>query len=232
MAAPLRKRLALCGFLAPVVLAVSSVLAEAAQPAYSPVHEDLSTLAALNANQPWIMIVGMVGTGALICSFSTVVGGGLLEAPEACLLFVAGLAVMGAGAFRIDCSEPVDPACSARSAAGQLSWHDTVHNHITAVLALAFATAPVIGAVRLWTARPAGRAAAVMSLFASISIIALGTVYFSGMFQGYGGLMERGLIMIALAWIAGMAVGVRRLRVPEVAVPMAAPFQSARTGPG
>ena len=44
----------------PVVFSAAWLVAWAAQETYSPLREDISALAALDAQQPWIMVVGFL----------------------------------------------------------------------------------------------------------------------------------------------------------------------------
>lgn len=207
MPRPLRRySLALCGVLAPAVFFGASVVAASAQDGYSPTREDLSALAALDARHAWIMVAGMVALGFLVLGFAgaLLVHGDRRLWPAALPLIVAGVSTAAAGVLRIDCSERVDAVCQARSDAGLLSWHDTAHNLMAALLVVAFALAPLLAAHRLRGVEGA-RLLAWGSSATAAAIAVLAAVYFSELAGTWSGLVQRALAAVALAWVAAAA---------------------------
>jgi Protein of unknown function (DUF998) len=204
-----RDPLALCGVIAPAVFFGASIAAAAAQPGYSSRREDLSALAALNARDAWIMVGGMVALGVLVLVFALglLLHGERRLRPAALPLLVAGPAAIAAGLLRIDCSEGVDAACAARSNAGLLSWHDEAHNLMAALLAVAFALAPLLAALGLRGVR-AGRRLAWGSSATAAAIAVLAAIYFSELASSWSGLVQRALAAVALAWVAAAAIRV------------------------
>jgi hypothetical membrane protein len=214
MSPTLRRSLAVCGILAPAVFCGAAIAGASAQGRYDSRREDLSALAALDARHGWIMIAGTIAMGALIACLALAVGGGRLWTLAAAPLLTAGLATAAAGMLRIDCSERVDANCEARSAAGQLSWHDSAHNAMAALIVLAFAIAPLATALHLRGA-PGGRRLAIASLATSLAVGLLAAVYFWEPLPAWSGVVERSIAAVALTWVA--AVGVRVLRRGELA---------------
>jgi hypothetical membrane protein len=218
MSPTVRRSLAACGILAPAVFGGAAIAGASAQGAYDSRREDLSALAALDARHGWIMMAGMIALGALIACLALAVGGGRPWTLVAAPLLTAGIATAAAGQLRIDCSERADASCEARSAAGQLSWHDHAHNAMAALIVLAFALAPLAAAAHLRRARD-GRRLAIVSLAVSAAIAILAVLYFSETLPAWGGVVQRVIAAIALAWAA--AVGVRVLRRGDLAAPPA-----------
>ncbi len=209
MSPTVRRSLAVCGILAPAVFGGAAIAGASAQGGYDSRREDLSALAALDARHGWIMIAGTIALGALIACLAFAVGGGRPWTLAAAPLLTAGIATAAAGMLRIDCSEQVDAGCEARSAAGQLSWHDNAHNVMAALIVLAFAMAPLAAAVHL-RGTPGGRRLAIASLMTSVAVALLAAVYFWGPLPAWSGMVERVIAAVALGWVA--AVGVRVLR--------------------
>lgn len=213
MSPTVRRSLAACGILAPAVFGGAAIAGASAQGGYDSRREDLSALAALDARHGWIMIAGMIALGTLIACLALAVGGGRPWTLAAAPLLTAGIATAAAGVLRIDCSERVDATCAARSAAGQLSWHDNAHNAMAVLIVLAFALAPLAAAARL-RGTPGGRRLAMMSLTISAALALLAGLYFSDALPAWSGVVQRAIAGVALAWAA--AVGVRVLRRGEL----------------
>jgi hypothetical protein len=118
----------------PVVFTVAWFVAWAVQDQYSARREDISALAALDAEQPWIMVIGFLALGlgvvALGLGLPSVLAGGLSARVGALLVTVAGFGILVAGVARNDCSSEL-AACKAREDAGELSWHHHVHDLVS-----------------------------------------------------------------------------------------------------
>ena len=124
----------------PVVFSAAWLVGWAAQDTYSPRREDISALAALDAQQPWLMVVGFLalalGTVALGMGLFVAVEGGRAARVGALLVLIAGLGILVAGIARNDCSSEL-AACKARIDAGDVSWHHGVHDAVSGLVFLA-----------------------------------------------------------------------------------------------
>ena len=89
----------------PIVFSAAWIVAWAVQETYSPRREDISALAALDAQQPWSsaswrwLWAWSLGTGLL-----RAVAGGRVARVGAVLVLIAGLGILVAGVARNDCS--------------------------------------------------------------------------------------------------------------------------------
>src|SRR5439155_7243184 len=106
--------LVLCGALAPVVFTTGWITGSLVQKGYSMGREDISALAALDAERPWIMIAGLTISGALTTAFAAGLRHRVRGARSApALVALAGLGMIALAVFRNDCSSETE-ACKAR----------------------------------------------------------------------------------------------------------------------
>ena len=135
-------RLAMAG---PIAFTLAWLIGGLVQDEYSLRREEISALAAMDAQHAWIMIIGFVllgaGTVALAAGLastlryrSAVIG--------SVLLMIAGIGLVVAGLARTDCSEKL-PTCVARIDAGEVSWHHQVHN-VSVIVFLTLIAAPLV----------------------------------------------------------------------------------------
>jgi hypothetical membrane protein len=203
----------------PVVFTVAWFVAWAVQDQYSARREDISALAALDAEQPWIMVIGFLALGlgvvALGLGLPSVLAGGLSARVGALLVTVAGFGILVAGVARNDCSSEL-AACKAREDAGELSWHHHVHDLVSVLVFLALVASQLI------LARAFGRDATWHDLrWYSISsgalTFALLVLYGSGAIGGWNGLVQRVFLAVPFIWIAVLGLRMRRLAVAPAA---------------
>ncbi len=136
-------RLAVAG---PIAFTIAWLVGGLVQDEYSARKEDISALAAMDAQHAWIMITGFVllglGTVALAAGLAST-----LRYPSAAigsvLLMIAGIGLAVAGLARNDCSSEL-PACAARVDAGEVSWHHQVHDNVSLIIFLALIAAPLV----------------------------------------------------------------------------------------
>jgi hypothetical protein len=136
-------RLAMAG---PIAFTAAWLLGGLVQDEYSVRQEDISALAAMDAQYAWIMITGFVvlgvGTVALAAGLAST-----LRYPSAVigsvLLMIAGIGLAVAGLARNDCSSEL-PACAARADASEVSWHHQVHDNVSLIIFLALIAAPLV----------------------------------------------------------------------------------------
>src|SRR6478672_7783471 len=180
-----------CAVASPLVFSAAWLAAWTAQETYSPRREDISALAALDAQQPWIMISGFLalalGLTALGAGLLRTVAGGRAARAGALLVVLAGLGILVAGIARNDCSSELE-ACKARIDGGAVSWHHDLHD---AVSGLVFLTL----------------------------VVALLVLFIAGPIDGWNGLIQRVFLAVPLVWITVLGIRLRRLANDHRALP-------------
>jgi len=205
------RALALCGVAAPVVFTAAWVAGTLAQERYSPRREDVSALAARTADHPWIVISGLVITGALTAAFAPAlheaVGGGDGSRIGPVLVALAGVGVVGLAVLRNDCSTETT-ACEVRIDAGTVSWQHLAHDALSIPV---FALAVLIPIVMT----PRFRADPQWAVFARWSFAtaaALALLFLLGGVEaipGWRGVVQRVAVSLAFLWLATAAVRAR-----------------------
>src|SRR5215211_351670 len=138
--------LGLLSMAGPIAFTIAWIIGGLIQDVYSLRLEDISALAAMDAQYAWIMITGFVllgvGTVALAVGLvstlryaSAVIG--------SVLLMVAGIGLVVVGLARNDCSTEL-PACAARVDAGEVSSHHQVHDYVSLIMFLALIAAALV----------------------------------------------------------------------------------------
>ena len=191
----LKARLVL-GWLAvigPVAFTLAWLLAGLTQDGYSPRREDISALAAVDAQHPWIMITGflLLGIGTMALGVGLLVGAlrGRAATIGGALVLLAGVALVVAGLARNDCSSEL-PACADRVDAGDVSWHHTTHDLVSLVLFLALIAAPLVLA-RAFRQDERWADLRTYSIVTGLLGLALLIVYGSGVAGSWNGLAQR-----------------------------------------
>ena len=206
-------RLALAG---PIAFTLAWLVGGLVQDEYSAKQEDISALAALDAQHAWIMITGFVllgvGTVALAAGLASA-----LRYPSAVigsvLLVIAGIGLMVAGLARNDCSSEL-PACAARVDAGQVSWHHEVHDNVSLIIFLALIAAPLVLA-RAFGRDDHWRPLRAYSIVTGLLGFALLVLYVIAPAGTWNGLVQRIFVSVLFLWIA--VLGLRLARVEHVA---------------
>ena len=198
-------RLAMAG---PIVFTIAWLVGGLVQDQYSLRQEDISALAATDAQHAWIMITGFVllgpGTVALATGLASTLIGSVL-------LMIAGIGLMVAGLARNDCSSEL-PACAARVDAGEVSWHHQVHDNVSLILFLALIAAPLVFA-RAFGRDDRWRPLRTSSIVTGLLGFALLVLYVIGSAGTWSGLLQRIFVSVLLVWIA--LVGFRLSRVEQ-----------------
>jgi hypothetical membrane protein len=203
----------------PIIFTAAWFVAWAVQDQYSPRREDISALAALDAEQPWIMVVGFLALGlgivALGLGLPSVLAGGLSARVGALLVTVAGCGILVAAVARNDCSSELT-ACKAREDAGELSWHHLVHDLVSLLVFLTLVASQLI------LARAFGRDARWhdlrwYSITSGALTFALLFLYGSGAIGGWNGLVQRVFLAVPFIWIAMLGLRMRKLAVAPAA---------------
>jgi hypothetical membrane protein len=202
-------RLAMAG---PIAFTIAWLLGGLVQDEYSLRQEDISALAATDAQHAWIMITGFVlvglGTVALAAGLASTLRS-LSAAIGSVLLMIAGIGLTVAGLARNDCSSEL-PACAARVDAGEVSWHNQVHDNVSLILFLALIASPLVFA-RAFGRDHRWRPLRTYSIVTGLLGFALLVLYVIGSAGAWNGLLQRIFISVLLVWIA--LVGFRLSRV-------------------
>ena len=196
---------ALCGLFAPLVFTAAWIAAGLVQSQYDARREDISALAAESAEQPWIMVSGLVAAGVLTVTFSPVLHHALPRGSRVgpSLVTLEGLGVIGLGMLRNDCSSRT-AACEARVDAGLVSWHHTAHDVLSApIFALAVA-APIVLALRF---RRDPAFAPLVPASIATSLVVGGLFGATGLeaIPGWEGLLQRIAVSFAFLWLGTVA---------------------------
>jgi hypothetical membrane protein len=197
----------------PVAFSAAWLVAWAAQDSYSPRREDISALAALDAQQPWIMAVGFLALALGLLAL----GGGLVRALEggwpapvgALLVLIAGVGILVAGTARNDCSSEL-AACKARIDAGDVSWQHGLHDAVSGLLFLALVVAQLVLA-RAFRRDPAWRDLRGYSIVSGVLTLALLVLFGTGAIEDWNGLVQRVFLAVPFVWIMVLGTRLRRL---------------------
>ena len=196
----------------PVFFSAAWLAGWAAQDAYSPRREDISALAALDAQQPWVMIVGFlalaVGLAALGMGLLRAVDGGRLAPLGALLVLIAGLGIFVAGVARNDCSSEL-AACKARIDAGDISWQHGLHDAVSGLLFLALVVAQLVLA-RAFRHDPAWSDLRAYSIVSGVLTFALLVLFATGAIEGWNGFVQRAFLAVPFVWMMVLGVRLRR----------------------
>ena len=193
-------RLAVAG---PIAFTVAWLFAGLAQEEYSVRREDISALAALDAQHAWIMITGFL----LLAAGTVALGVGLVMTLKgrravigSILVMIAGIGLLVAGLARNDCSGEL-PACAERVDAGEVSWHSTVHDMVSLVLFLALIAAPLMlagsfrGAEHWRDLRSYSVVTGVLGFVLLVSFVI-------GAAGSWSGVLQRVFVSVLFLWIA------------------------------
>ena len=206
-------RLALAG---PIAFTIAWLVGGLVQDEYSSRREDISALAASDAQHAWIMITGFVllgvGTVALAAGLAST-----LRYPSAVigsvLLVIAGIGLVVAGLARNDCSSEL-PACAALVDAGEVSWHHEVHDNVSLIIFLALIAAPLVLA-RAFGRDDHWRPLRAYSIVTGLLGFALLVLFVTAPAGTWNGLVQRIFVSVLFLWIA--VLGLRLARVEHVA---------------
>jgi hypothetical membrane protein len=197
------------------------LIAWSVQDEYSPRREDISALAALDAQHAWIMIGGIIALGlgliALGLGLANAIDDGASAKVGPLLLVLAGLSFAVAGPARNDCSSELQ-SCKERVAAGDVSWHHNVHDLVGVAAFLPLIIAPFVLALafradRRWSDLRR------YSLVTGALAFALLLVALAETFEGWNGLVQRVLLAVLLLWIAVLGTRLARPRTRPVPGP-------------
>jgi hypothetical membrane protein len=203
-AAGFRRMAGACAVAGPVVFSAAWLVAWTAQETYSPLREDISALAALDAQQPWIMVAGFLalalGLTALGTGLLRAVAGGRAARVGALLILLAGVGILDAG---------------------EVSWQHGLHDAVSGLVFLALVVAQLVLA-RAFRRDPSWRDLRAYSIFSGGLTLALLVLFVAGPIAGWNGLVQRVFLAVPLVWITVVGIRLRRLADDRVALPATA----------
>ena len=202
-------RLAIAG---PIAFTVAWVIGGLAQDEYSIRREDISALAALDAQHPWIMITGFLllgaGTAALAIGLIRTLKGRAATIGSI-LVLIAGVGIVVAGIARNDCSSELTP-CADRVETGDVSWHHTVHDAVSLVIFLALIAAALVLA-RAFRRNERWHDLRGYSIVTGLVGFVLLVLYITEAAGSWNGVLQRAFVSVLFLWIA--LLGLRLIRV-------------------
>lgn len=137
----------LIGAAGPLGFAVAAVAAQSLQVGYDPAVEDLSALAAQDAQHPWVMAAGILLLGTSVLALTVGLRPRLVRGEAAQLggviLLLLGAALCAAAVLRNDCSTET-VACAERVMAGQVSWTHHGHDVAAILVTVLFVACPLV----------------------------------------------------------------------------------------
>jgi hypothetical protein len=195
-----QRGLTLCGAVAPVVFTAAWVTAGLVQKGYSVWQEDISALAALDAEHPWIMIDGLAAAGSLTIAFAAGLSYRIPRSRTAsALVALAGLGLIALAFLRNDCSAQTDP-CKDRIAAGAVSWHHHAHDVLSGPVFAAAVVAPLLLAAR-FRADDRVKALAPYSIATAAVVAVIFAVGGLDAFPAWDGVVQRAGVSVAFLWM-------------------------------
>jgi hypothetical protein len=167
----------------------------------------VSELGASDGAHPWLVNAGIVVLGVSLLALAVALASVLprRRVLPALLFSAAGLAMIAAAAFPLDCGIVSDQRCSDRFDAGELSWQTTAHVWSDLVGQVALLLTPFALARALWRSTPA---AAALYIGAVGVVIAAASVAVFVTAESAGGLMQRVLLLTLHMWVLIVGCGV------------------------
>jgi hypothetical membrane protein len=193
-------RLAVAG---PIAFTIAWLIGGFAQDEYSVRREDISALAALDAQNAWIMITGFLflaaGTVALAAGLASTLNG-RPAVIGSILVLIAGVGIAVAGLARNDCSSELT-ACADRVDAGDVSWHHMVHDTVSLVIFLALVAAPLVLA-RAFRRDEHWQNLRGYSIVTGLVGFVLLVLFVTEAAGSWNGLLQRAFVSVPFLWIA------------------------------
>ena len=204
----------------PIAFTIAWIVGAVVQDEYSLRREDISGLAALDAQYAWIMISGFVLLGVGMVALGAGLAGALRGRPArvgSILVVVAGVGIIVAGLARNDCSSQLD-ACVDRADAGDVSWHHVTHDLVSLVVFLALVAAALVLA-RAFRGAPSWRDLRSYCLITAVVGFVLLVGFITGVAGAWNGLLQRVFVTVLFVWIAVLGARLIRLSRAQSAQP-------------
>jgi hypothetical membrane protein len=216
-----RRVLGSCAVMGPLIFTAGWLVSWPLQETYSPRREDISALAALDAQHAWIMISCFialaVGTAALGLGLTAALRGRSGRVGSS-LVLAAGVGLGIAGLARNDCSSELSK-CAMAVDAGDVSVHHQLHDLVSLLTFLALIVAQFVCA-RAFKQDAGWRGLRRYSLVSGVLSLALLALFIVDPIDGWNGIVQR--IFLAVPWIWIVVLGLRLVRLSQ------APTSSAR----
>ena len=189
------------------------ILAGLVQEGYSARREDISALAALDAESAWVMIAGLIAAGLLTLAFAAglraELGPGLGSSLGCGLVALTGAGLAGLGLLRNDCSS-VTGACETRVELGEVSWQHSAHDIFSAPVFAAAVVAPLVLGLR-FRSEPRWRRLSPLLLAAAPVLAVLFALGGVEAIPGWAGVVQRAAASVAFLCLEAMALQLLRL---------------------
>jgi hypothetical membrane protein len=192
-----------CGIAGPVLFTAASVVSSLRQPGQSVAGVQFSGLAADDARDPQIMIGAFVLLGG--CTLGLGAALRQVTAPRAAgpwLVMVAGAATVATGVFRRDHMLLTGPGFTGES------WHNQVHDAVSAVAYTAMLAAPLVLGRELRTRPGWAVTSRTVQALALASLLML-AVFAARVAEPWNGALQRAAVTLALAAEALLAARLR-----------------------
>jgi hypothetical protein len=200
----------------PIAFFAAWVIGAAAQPRFSFITDDESSIAAIGAAHPWITMTGDTLLGLAMLGLAASVSATLAGRRRTLVvvsLCVAGAATTVQALVREDCIKALGLCAAAGRSAGQ-TWRQPVHDTASVIAFLAVFLAAFLLARPLNQGGPASELAA-YSKWTGIVGVVLVFVYGAVSDSSVAGISELVLILVPLSWMVALG---RRLAVERPSV--------------
>jgi hypothetical protein len=191
---------AIAGLIGPAAFTLAWIVASLRQRSLPATAAQISGLAADNAHDPWIMITGflLLGGGAIGfgAALAAALGGRGQAGPGPALIQAAGALTIAAGLFRRD---------HLLLTTGAESWHNHVHDVVSATGYVLLVTAPLLLARRFRRDRRWHLLTLPLASAAVVSA-ALLVWFYAAPHDSWDGTVQRIAVSLPLAAIAAVAV--------------------------
>ncbi len=200
---------ALAGIIGAILFTGGWIIAGLVQPhSYRWSSQEISDLGALTARHAWVWNLSDSLSGGLIAllavSLFGIAGANQAGRIGALLIGVIGVGSVLDGVLREDCPLSTSARCQRLRQHPGLSWHHQAHDIESVVVAVAALVAPFVMA-RAFSQLTFSRALRDYSSASGALLLALGGVYADLYGQAGGGIVQRLLVIVCMAWIAVVA---------------------------
>ena len=205
---------AIAGLAGPLLFSAGWIVGGFVQPAtYSWSRQEISDLGALTAQHAWVWNLADSLSGVLIAIFAV----GLFSLVQSnragrigtVLIGVVGVGSVLDGIVREDCPLSTSGACQRLQGGSGLSWHHQAHDIESVLVFLAILVAPFVMA-RAFKQMDELRVLFPYTLATGISLVGATVAYAALYGEAGGGIAQRLLATVFMAWIAVLAVWMLR----------------------
>ena len=189
------------GVAAPLAAVILAVIAGFSEPDYSQIEDHLSGLASVPSTTRWVMTPAFLAAGIGAILFAVGLGRFIGPTRAMTVALLAGVFTVLVGIFPRSC---VTVACA------DPAWHHRLHDVFSVPAYGTLIAVPVmvsahteLGVSRRWAG------------FTAVTAAGLGVVFVTDLVSGWGGLVQRALVVVPLIWLAGTATRLTRRDQPR-----------------